>query len=272
MPLISQQTEVFEELAPFVHMTVAPNGVTVGELAFVSAQTHWSTAISLPNATSTANLVDANLSFDMFSSAIGDTGAGFSTALTRTETSWLDSQGRLAANQAFIATECAFQVFLRDNATTTGTATKYRTIRNVAAVQAIGQAFTWNVTIGDGITRTIGNLGSYGGLGALYSGVPLAGVSSGSVAGSSFISNASALNGSQGTFLGDACCYGVKLRVPLVFPPNVNVRIKVTNGNAFTVPSYTDGLTTAGAVDTLPAAQYLAVKQYLRGYLCTMPV
>ena len=272
MPLISQQTETFEELAPFIHMAVSSNGVTVGDLAFVSAQTHWSTAISLPNASSTNNLVDANLSFDMFSAAIGDTGAGFSTALTRTETSWLDSQGRLAANQVFIATECAFQTFIRSDATTTGTATKIKTIKNVAAVQAIGQAFSWNVTIGDGITLTIGSIGSYGGLGGLYAGVPLAGVSSGNVASSASFSNASALNGAQGVMLGDACCYGVKLRVPLVFPPNVNVRIKVQNGNAFTVPTYTDGTTGAGALNTLPATEYLAVRQYLRGYLCTMPV
>jgi hypothetical protein len=272
MPLISQQTEVFEELAPFIHMTVSPNGVTVGDLAFVSAQTHWSTAISLPNSSSTANLVDANLSFDMFSAAIGDTGAGFTTALTRTETSWLDTQGRLAANQAFIATECAFQVFLRSDATTTGTATSYKTIKNVAAVQAIGQAFSWNVTIGDGITRTIGSLGSYGGLGALYSGVPLAGISSGTGTSQASFKNDTNLAGAQGAFLGDACCYGVKLRVPLVFPPNINVRIKVQNGNAFTVPAYTDGTTGAGAFNTLPASSYLAVKQYLRGYLCTMPV
>ena len=64
------------------------------------------------------------------------------------------------------------------------------------------------------------------------------------------------------------------MRVPLVFPPNINVRIKAQNGNGFTVPTCGDISYNEEVVQqpSLTAGQYLAVRLYLRGYLCTMPV
>ena len=267
MPLIKEQLETFDELAPFVKMIVSPNGVTIGDLAFVSAQYHWSSALAT---ITTANQVPGDLSLDLFQSAVGDVGQGYTTALTRGESSWLDSAGRLPANQVFIGISTAFQVYLRSTQSTASAAT-ITTLRNVPALQQIGQNLAWEVTVGDGITRTIGSIGSYGGLAGVYGGVPLNG-SGGVTANVGAFANFTAFNGAQGTFLGDPCSDGVRLRVPLIFPPNINVRIKVRNGNAFNVEQFNSGAAPAVAQDTLPTSQFLCVKQFVRGYLCTMPV
>lgn len=271
MPLIREQLDTFDELRPFVKMTVAPNGVTVGDLAFVSAQTHWSTAIA-PIATD--NTVPSDLALDMFQSAIGDTGQGFSTSLTRGETSWLDSAGRLPANQVFVAIECGWQAYLRSSASTTDKLAVSINIPSIPALQAIGQNLSWDVTVGDGITRTVGSIGAYGGLGGVTGNIPWLGQAAAG-AGSFY----SAIPGARGAQLGDPNSSGVRLRVPLVFPPNINVRIKVRNGNGFTTPNC--GSPTADLDDQTPSlpgvtesgvTTYLAFRQYLRGYLCTMPV
>lgn len=265
MPLIKEQLETFDELAPFVKMIVSPNGVTVGDLAFVSAQTVSSSALTKITA---ANTVNGDLSLDLFQSAIGDVGQGYATALTRSEGSWLDSAGRLPANQVFVGISCGFQAYLRSTDSTTDTTAAVTLIRNVPALQAIGQALTWDLTVGDGITRTIGSIGAYGGLGGITGAVPLAGVTV--TSGQGAFNTTTTLAGAAGVMLGDPCNEGVRLRVPLIFPPNINVRIKVRNGNLFKVEQYANAA--GAAADTLPANSFLCIKQYIRGYLCTMPV
>lgn len=237
----------FEELKPYLRMTVAPNGVTIGDLNFVVAQTQWSTALQ---SIAVAQTVPADVNLDLFQAARGDVGQGFTTALTRSQTSWQDTQGRLPANQVFIATSCGFQIFRRDTASTTATANE-DLVPKLSAVNAIGRNLSWQVTIGDGITRNYGSLLDFGGFGAQYA-----------------VPNPAAVNDfSVGAYMGEPDSKGRKLRIPLVFPPNISVRIKVRGGNAFVV----DDVTGAGG-DTLAANTFLAVRQYLHGYLCTMPV
>jgi hypothetical protein len=236
----------FADLKPYLKMTVAPNGVTVGDLNFVVAQTQWSTAIQ---AIATANTVPADVNLDLFQVAQGDVGQGFATALTRSQTSWKDSQGRLPANQVFIATSCGFQIFRRSTDSTTANAVE-TLIPKLSAVNAIGRNLSWEVTIGDGITRNYGSLIDFAGYGAQYS-----------------VNNPAAINDYSNTaMLGHPDSRGRKLRIPLVFPPNISVRIKVRGGNAFLVDDV------SGATDTLPTTNVLAVRQFLHGYLCTMPV
>jgi hypothetical protein len=239
----------FDDLKPYLKMTVAPNGVTVGDLNFVVAQTQWSTALQR---VAVADTIPADVNLDLFQAAQGDPGQGFTTALTRSQTSWKDSQGRLPANQVFIATSCGFQIFRRDTSSTVANATEI-TIPKLSAVHAIGRNLSWEVTIGDGITRNYGSLIDFAGYGAQYS-----------------VSNpASANDFSSTAMLGDPNSRGRKLRIPLVFPPNISVRIKVRGGNLFTVDP-TGAL--APNVATLPADSFVAVRQFLHGYLCTMPV
>ena len=54
-----------------------------------------------------------------------------------------------------------------------------------------------------------------------------------------------------------------------MFPPNISVRIKVRGGEGFTVDNLNQA---AVATSPLPAETFLAVRQFLHGYLCTMPV
>ena len=238
----------FADLKPYLKRTVAPNGVTVGDLNFVVAQTQWSTALQ---AISTNDTVPADVNLDLFQVAQGDPGQGFATGLTRGQTSWKDSQGRLPANQVFIATSCGFQIFRRSTNSTVTNATEI-TIPKLAAVHAIGRNLSWEVTIGDGITRNYGSIIDFAGYGAQWS-----------------APNPSATNNFSSTaILGEASSRGRKLRIPLVFPPNISVRIKVRSGNLFTV----DETSAAGPINTLPTGTFLAVRQFLHGYLCTMPV
>ena len=238
----------FEDLKPYLRMTVAPNGVTIGDLNFVVAQTQWSTALQTIAANDT---IPADVNLELFQAARGDVGQGFATALTRSQTSWQDTGGRLPANQVFIATSCAFQIFRRDTNDTVAVAgANEDLIPKLSAVNAIGRNLSWQVTIGDGITRNYGSLIDFGGFGAQYA-----------------VPNPAAVNDfSVGAYLGEPDSKGRKLRIPLVFPPNINVRIRVRGGNAFVVDDV------SGGVRTLPANTFLAVRQYLHGYLCTMPV
>ena len=52
-----------------------------------------------------------------------------------------------------------------------------------------------------------------------------------------------------------------KLPLPVIFPPNIKVDIRVTSGNQFTLQD-----TTLFAVSTC-----IAVKQTFRGYMMTLP-
>jgi len=236
----------FAELKPYLEMTVAPNGVTVGDLNFVVAQTQWSTALFPISA---ANQLAADVSVNLWQTAQSDTGAGFTTALTRSQTSWQDSQGRLPANQVFIATSCAFQLFKRDTASTTATAQEVP-IPSYGAVHAIARSLTWSWQVGDGIQRNYGALSEWGGMAGSWS-IP------GVAEDPQFDINA---------VLADPDCRGRRLPLPLVCPPNISAKVTVANGSGFQVA------TIEGGAHPLPQGSFLAVRQYLHGYLCTMPV
>lgn len=250
----------FSDLKPYLKMTVAPNGVTVGDLNFVVAQTQWSTTLITPGPA--GNQLPADINVDLFQAARGDVGQGFSTALTRAQTSWQDTGGRLPANQVFIATSCGFQIFKRapvggsDPTSTTANVAEVL-LPKLSAVNAIGRSLSWQVTIGDGITRNYGSIIDFAGYGAQYGLVNTPDVTAA----------APVVGYSVGAMLGEPDCKGRKLRIPLVFPPNISVRIKVRGGNAFAV----EDVTVAGQ-DTLATTERLAVRQFLHGYLCTMPV
>ena len=66
----------FEELKPYLKMTVAPNGVTVGDLNFVVAQTQWSSAL-IPIAVK--NTIPADVNVPLFQTALGDPGQNYTT-------------------------------------------------------------------------------------------------------------------------------------------------------------------------------------------------
>jgi hypothetical protein len=240
----------FEELKPYLKMTVAPNGVTVGDLNFVVAQTQWSSAL-IPIAAAAAGTIPADVNVPLFQTPLGDPGQNYTTGLTLAQTSWQDGQGRLPANQVFIATSCGFQLFRRNTQSTTATATEIM-IPQVSATHAIARKLSWQATIGDGITRNYGALIDFGGYGGSYTTI-----------------NPTSINlAASNVTVGDPEGKGRKLRIPLVFPPNISVRIAVVGGESFVV----DTLADAAQTSPLPGGSFLGVKQFLHGYLCTMPV
>lgn len=241
----------FEELKPYLKMTVAPNGVTVGDLNFVVAQTQWSSAL-IPIATK--NTIPADVNVPLFQTPLGDPGQNYTTGLTLGQTSWQDGQGRLPANQVFIATSCGFQLFRRSTTSTTATATEVM-IPKLSAAHAIARKLSWQATIGDGITRNYGSLIDFSGYGGTYT----------------VVDPVTANVAASTVQIGDPESKGRKLRIPLVFPPNISVRIAVVGGESFTVDVITDS-DQAGATGPLPGGTNLVVKQFLHGYLCTMPV
>jgi hypothetical protein len=234
----------FADLRPYLRMAVAPNGVTVGDLAFVCAQSQWSSAAFAPTIAGTVVTVAADTKVDLFQVAQGQTGQGFTNALTRSETSWLDSDGKMPANQVFIATRSWFQVFARSSLDTTVTAATVNPLANVGGAHAIAQQFSWDVNVGDGISRPYGTLLDYAGGASVYSPANPSGTAS--VAGAVQL-------GQPGDQFGRA------MRIPLIFPPNIPVRISAKCGQAFDVHL---------AVSPIN----IVIKQYLYGFLCTTPV
>jgi hypothetical protein len=239
--------EAFADLRPYMRMAVAPNGVTIGDLSFVCAQSQWSSALLTPTTVAGPPVIAtfaADQVANLFQVAQGQTGQGFTNALTRSETSWLDADGKMPANQVFIATRAWFQVFARSTADTTATGAVLSPLASVAAASAIAQQFSWFVNVGDGIERPYGTLLDYAGGAPVYA-----------------PANPSQLPSSAGAVQlgqpGDQ--FGRQLRIPLIFPPNVPVRIQARSGGAFDV-----------ALAANPTN--IVIKQTLYGFLCTSPV
>lgn len=110
---------------------------------------------------------------------------------------------------------------------------------------ALANQFSWDLTIGRGITRTIGPLSAF--------------CAPNSVTVTQNDSASPVAAGNNGTVqLGKPSMGFSKLKVPIVFPPLVNVSITAQNGSPFTLQSAT---TVA-----------LQIRISLRGYLMTMPV
>ena len=261
---------VFEELRPYAGMTVIP-GVTVGQLNYVNQQDLFSTGCIT---TSTAGVVAANTRLPLFNAALFEPAAsqGFTAGNMSTgQTNSKFSKGQAPANQVFIATHCAFGLFKRSDADLTNAAAIEDLTAMIAApatgidylndTYALAQNLSWDLTIGRGITRTIGTLAEY-----CSPSVYAKSAQNAVVASPVSVAPATDLPVNKG-LLGSPTCGMKKLEVPIIFPPLVNVNIEVRSGSPFqTIP-----LLDADNNDA-PIAQNILVRQTLRGYLMTMPV
>lgn len=257
---MSIKNETFlKDLQPFSRMTVVP-GVTVGDLNFASAQSVFSTGYIAPNAV--ADQFAANREVDLFQAAIGDNGQGLAAGqvMTRGQTNFLDSQGRLPANEVFIGIRCLVSIYKHRNSSNTltagasfaNTATVYSSqlpIPDVASVYAISKEFSWEYQTGDGIIRNAGALAGYPQGGGVWE-APLGAISAGAV----------------GVQNGLPCPEVAReLPIPFMFLPNITTRVKVKSGSAITL--------TAGSIDyNTVYAEYLAIRMTFQGYKLTMPV
>lgn len=253
-----EEKSIFEELAPYAKMVVVP-GVTVGNLTYSNQQDLYSTAaISVPAAA--AGVVAANTTVQFFVGALGESAiqqgyAGGTLSLSQTNSTF--SKGQAPANQVYVATHAGFllsKISATNLAAAVAPTESLLPINFTAAagtpfagdVYSISQNFSWDLTIGRGITRTIGTLSEYT--------MPQAwGITDeGPVA-----ATASTLSNGQN---GSPYCGLEKLAVPIVFPPLVNVTLTATNGSPFQL------------VSTAAAEFNVQIKMVLRGYLMTMPV
>lgn len=262
---------VFDELRPYAGMTVIP-GVTVGQLNYVNQQDLFSTGCIT---TSTAGVVAANTRLPLFNAALFEPAAsqGFTAGnMSSGQTNSKFSKGQAPANQVFIATHCAFGLFKRSSADLT-VATAFEDLTVMSAdgttsflndTYALAQNLSWDLTIGRGITRTIGTLAEYCSPSVYAKSAQFATVISDVETpgtGADFPVNKG--------LLGSPSCGMKKLEVPIIFPPLVNVNIEVRSGSPFqTIPLFS----ALGPAPAVAIAQNILVRQTLRGYLMTMPV
>lgn len=257
---MAAEKSIFEELAPYARMVVVP-GVTVGNLTYSNQQDLYSVAAFQSDG---GGNVLANTTVQFFNGAQGESAInqGFlSGTLSLNQTNSKFSKGQAPANQVYIATHAGFQVSqISSLDLAAGTPTEgLLKVGTLAAgslndVYSIAQNFSWDLTIGRGITRTIGNLAEYAmpQIFATTDEGPVA-ASLGAVAGppTSAVANVAGQ-------LGSPYCDLRKLEVPLIFPPLVNVNLTASTGSPFR-------LFTA-------ATNNVQIKMILRGYLMTMPV
>ena len=260
---MAEQTNIFDELAPYARLTVVP-GVSVGQLNYVNQQDLTYTCAFQPTIVAVDGVnkvtIPANTTLQFFQGTIGDsaTTAGYTAGtLSSSQTNSRFPRGQAPANQCFVATACGFSV------TTLATSGGGRSALdlNAAPIQSqliapeylyqLAHQFSWDLTIGRGITRTIGPLAAFPGPDAVYA----VQNDAGTFVGAGEVQNPGA---SQ---LGSAGQGFTKLKVPVVFPPLVNVAITAQNGSPFMLCN-----------ESALLASALQVRITLRGYLMTMPV
>lgn len=249
--MASEEKSVFEELAPYARMVVVP-GVTVGNLVYQNQQDLYSTAAF---ASSAAGVVAANTRLPFFSGALNESALsqGYTKGtLSISQTNSKFSKGQAPANQVYVATHAGFLMSKISSLDLTATPTEsLLPISNDASVNlrgdpfSVGQNFSWDLTIGRGITRTIGLLSEYNanGVWAIRDEGDTPAAAEDTTAGQ---------NGRPG-------CQMRRLQVPIVFPPLVNVVIEAINGSPFLLTKTT-------------AATNVQIRMVLKGYLMTMPV
>lgn len=268
---------IFEELAPYARMTVVP-GVTIGQMNYVNQSDLYSVGAF---SSTTAGVVSANTEVQLFNAALFESAInqGFTAgSMTLNQTNSRFSKGQAPANQAFIATHAGFWLGKRvtgalDNtgnldltvagqeqlltAGATPIAINAGTFDGVNDLFAVSQNFSWDLTIGRGITRTIGTLSEYivPGSYAIEANDPVDALQ---------IDGATALTSVVPVQHGSPCSTLKKLEVPIIFPPLVNVSISAKCGSPFQLlpQSQADAGVATG----------VTVGMVLRGYLMTMPV
>lgn len=276
---MATEKSIFEELAPYAKMVVVP-GVTVGNLTYSNQQDLYSTSVISSGAT---GIIAANTRVPFFSGAQNESAItqGYSGGtLTVAQTNSKFSKGQAPANQVYVATHCGFQL---SRFTNTAAATNLPDLsaahreslllsartNNAGASNiilddcfTIAQNFAWQLTIGRGITRTIGTLAEY----------TAPGVYAVQDAGPNPVPGVPVINDGLFGFsqLGTPCGDLRKLEVPVIFPPLVNVNIEAVNGG----PVQLIQSVAAGPQPPNPGgvSVNVQIKMFFRGYLMTMPV
>ena len=243
---------IYEELAAYADMIVVP-GLTVGKLVYANAMTLYSTA----GFNVASGAVVANTKLDLYQVQIGESGQGFTTAVTLGQTNSRFSKGTAPKNQVFIATHAGFEIF--GCSSLDPTSALQENMLPPEVIFALADQFSWDLNIGRGQTRTIGTLLEYG-------------ASSGAWAASQEAISAGSLYGTVGQ-LGLPGGAMKRLATPLIFPPQIPVEISAKCGNGFTLINQgVNAALTDNSLGTPIATTNICVRQHLRGFLMTTPV
>lgn len=243
---MAHNKSIFEELAPFASMVVDQGrGVVVSDLAFASAEDRYSTAFITLGAAAT---LPSNSTVKLFQSNIGQTGQGSPFALTVAETNNTNGD-RQPSNQVYIATHFGFQLYAVQSGQTA-----------IAPLATYGDAYkiaagtTWNLTIGDGIKRTLGTVLEY---------------PSGSGIDTQAALGQASTTSSQYPNNGWVGCSSRKLPIPVIFPPNIQVDIELKTGNAQPLEGLCFGTTITG--NALASGDVIAYRATFHGFRMTLP-
>lgn len=232
---------IFEQLSPYAGMTVVP-GITVGRLNYANQQTTFSDAVFT---TSGLGAVGSNTELNFFRAAITEQSQGWTAGLTLGQTNSKFSKGQPPANQCLVATTFGVGVYYVGTSALNPNNAQDITLPNSLDLFALLSNFSWDLQIGNGISRTIGSLMEYPDAGGVWNS-------------QASTTNAATPVTQTGAQNGIPACYNVKLPIPIIFPPLINVNISAKCGNAFTLST---GATTN-----------VVVRVSLGGFLMTMPV
>jgi len=232
---------IFDDLAPFATMIVDQSkGVSLSELNFTSAQDHFSTASTQP-ATRT---IGANNELRLFTNNVGEAGQGLVQPATLQQTNNTNGD-KMPSNQVYIGLKTGFQIYYMDNPNANTIA---RFIDGADDLLGLGLGYVWSLNVGDGIKRNIGCVLDYPSGSGVW-GFPVSAAGSSSTAAPTFEFQQ---NGGPLTPMRP-------LPLPVVWPPNIKVDIRLTCGNAII-------LTGQGTSDAI------CFRQTFRGYMMTLPV
>lgn len=262
--------QFLKELQPYARMTVVP-GVTVGDLNFSSAQSIFSTGYIQPTST---NNFGANSEVQLFQAAIGDNGQGLAAGqvMTRGQTNFLDTAGRLPANEVYIGIRCLTSVFQHRNAVVgvgasfaaavAGNLSQQVPVGDVTALYEIIKSFSWEYQTGDGIIRNVGSLAGYPQAGGVWEApIQLAQAA------------AAVANPAIAAQNGYPCpTVAAELPIPFMFLPNITTRVTVKCGSPLNLTGLLTGTAafTAGTSEVI--GNLLAIRMTFQGYKLTMPV
>ncbi len=245
---------IFEQLAPYAAMTVVP-GVTVSRLAYANQMDLTSDSVF----NTSLKTVPANQELQFVNAALTEVGQGWTGGLTLKQTNSKFSKGQPPANQCLIATHLSMGVYYVNSKDPSQA--QQIALPSARDLFALIQNFSWDLQIGRGISRTIGSLLEYPDAGGVWSetrdSFAITNLESPPDAG--LVGIAAAQNGVPG-------CVRVKLPIPIIFPPLVNVGLTAKCGNAFDLQDLDS------AVASPPFDTNIVVRMTLGSFLMTMPV
>lgn len=249
------------DIKRFARMTVV-DGITVGDLVYEQPMAMYSTAAIAPSA---ADTIGQNTSARLFQTPLDQSGQGFSSDLTRSETNMEKADLKMDANEVFVATHAAFSVWKRTS-NALATSETVSLLPSGDALAAVISNFWWEYTLGNDRTRNYGLIGGYPQGGGAWA-APAAGSFADSTVGTQNNSY-SAFRGVQNGLPSVHCMR--PLSVPMLAPPNIGTKVEVKCGSAFSVAPANDGDGAGG--NWLGATEYLIIRMALVGYRYTMPV